>query len=65
MTAHELEGAEAVEFFGVTLRGYVARLPWFGRAFARLLFGLVGREVLDDPERAAAARPVFELTLAA
>ena len=64
VTARELEGAEAVEFFGVTLRGFVARLPWFGRAFARFLFGLVGREVLDDPERAARTRPVFELTLA-
>lgn len=65
VTARELEGAEAVEFFGVTLRGYVAQLPWFGRAFARFLFGLVGREVLEDPEQAAATRPVFELTLAA
>jgi deazaflavin-dependent oxidoreductase (nitroreductase family) len=64
VTARELEGAEAVEFFAVTLRGFVARLPWFGRAFARFLFGLVGREVLDDPECAATTRPVFELTLA-
>jgi len=62
VTARELEGAEAVEFFGVTLRGYVARFPWFGRAFARLLFGLVGKEVLDDPQLAATTRPVFELT---
>ena len=49
INARELEGEEAVEFFGVTLPGYVARFPWFGRAFARLLFGLVGKEVLDDP----------------
>src|SRR5450432_251554 len=63
VTARELEGAEAVEFFGVTLRAYVARFPWFGRAFARFLFGLVGKEVLDDPELAATTRPVFELTL--
>lgn len=62
VTARELEGAEAVEFFGVILPGYVARFPWFGRAFARLLFGLVGKEVLDDPELAATTRPVFELT---
>ena len=65
MTARELEGPEAVAFFGVTLRGYIARFPWFGRAFARLLFGLVGREVLDDPQRAATTRPVFELSLTA
>jgi deazaflavin-dependent oxidoreductase (nitroreductase family) len=62
--ARELDRAEAVEFFGVTLRGYVAQLPLFGRAFARFLFVLVGREVLDDPELAASTRPVFELTLA-
>jgi len=62
VTARELHGPEAVRFFGVTLRGYVARFPWFARAFARLLFGLVGREVLDDPERAAVTRPVFELS---
>jgi hypothetical protein len=62
VTARELEGAEAVEFYRVTLRGYVARFPWFGRAFARLLFGLVGKEVLDDPELAVTTRPVFELT---
>jgi len=62
VAARELEGAEAVAFFRVILRGYVARFPWFGRAFARLLFGLVGKEVLDDPELAATTRPVFELT---
>jgi len=62
MTARELDRAEAVEFFGVTLRWYVARFPWFGRAFARVLFSLAGPEVLDDPERAATTRPVFELT---
>jgi deazaflavin-dependent oxidoreductase (nitroreductase family) len=62
--ARELDQAEAVNFFGVILPGYVARFPWFGRAFARLLFGLVGKEVLEDPERAAQTRPVFELTIA-
>lgn len=60
--AHELDPRAAEEFFGVTLHRYIARFPWFGRAFARLLFGLVGREVLDDPAKAAATRPVFELT---
>ena len=59
--ARELPREEAVAFFDATLRGYIARFPWFGRAFARLLFGLVGPEVLDDPARAAVTRPVFEL----
>lgn len=62
VAARELDGPEAVDFYGTTLRQYVARFPWFGRAFARLLFGLVGPEVLDDPARAAVTRPVFELT---
>lgn len=62
--ARELTRPEAVEFFGRTLPGYIGRFPWFGRAFARLLFGLVGREVLEDPQRASETRPVFELTAA-
>ena len=62
--ATELDPAAAEEFFGVTLRAYVARFPWLGRAFARVLFGIVGPEVLDDPKKAAATRPVFELTSA-
>jgi deazaflavin-dependent oxidoreductase (nitroreductase family) len=62
VTAHELSREEAAEFFGVTLRNYIARFPWFGRAFARLLFGIVGEEVLDDPGKAAETRPVFDLT---
>jgi len=60
--ATELDRAAAEQFFGVTLLGYVARFPWFGRAFARVLFGLVGPEILSDPAKAAATRPVFELT---
>jgi deazaflavin-dependent oxidoreductase (nitroreductase family) len=60
--AHELDHAEAIAFFGTTLPAYIKRFPWIGRAFARLLFGLVGPEVLDDPEKAAATRPVFELS---
>lgn len=62
VTAHELDPAEALTFFGTTLPAYIARFPWFGRAFARLLFGLVGPEVLNDPAQAAANRPVFELS---
>jgi hypothetical protein len=39
----------------------VAGLPRIGRGFARVLFSLAGPEVLDDPEKAATTRPVFEL----
>jgi hypothetical protein len=39
----------------------VSSLPWFGRLFARILFGTAAPEVRDDPERAALTRPVFEL----
>jgi deazaflavin-dependent oxidoreductase (nitroreductase family) len=63
--AHELTQTEAEAFYGETLRGYIAKLPAFGRVFARLLFGAVGREVLDDPQKAALTHPVFELTAAA
>jgi deazaflavin-dependent oxidoreductase (nitroreductase family) len=64
VNATELDPAAAEEFFGVTLYRYIDHFPWFGRVFARLLFGLIGREVLEDPARAAATRPVFELTAA-
>ena len=56
--------ALATKFFGETLPTFVRRLPWFGRGFARLLFGLVGPEVLGDPARAAETRPVFEIRAA-
>jgi deazaflavin-dependent oxidoreductase (nitroreductase family) len=65
VTARELDQAEAVEFFGKTLPGYIARFPWVGRKFADVLFGFVGPQVLDDPHKAAQTRPVFELTTAA
>jgi deazaflavin-dependent oxidoreductase (nitroreductase family) len=61
VTADELDRAVATTFFRETLPAFVARLPWFGRVFARILFRLVGPELLGDPERAAATRPVFEL----
>jgi deazaflavin-dependent oxidoreductase (nitroreductase family) len=60
--SHELNRAEAEDFFGRIIPAYIGRFPWFGRAFARLLFGMVGPEVLNDPARAAETRPVFELT---
>jgi deazaflavin-dependent oxidoreductase (nitroreductase family) len=63
--ATELDPAAAEEFFGVTLHRYIAHFPWFGRVFARMLFGVVGPEVLNDPAKAAATRPVFELTTTA
>ena len=59
--AIELDQVAATRFFAETLPSFIGRLPWFGRGFARLLFGLVGPEVLADPVRAAATRPVFEM----
>ncbi len=63
VTARELAPDEAVAFYR-GLPAIVRRYPWFGRAFAKALFGLVGPEVLQDPEAAAARHPVFELTAA-
>ncbi|HYU50202.1 MAG TPA: nitroreductase family deazaflavin-dependent oxidoreductase [Candidatus Limnocylindria bacterium] len=62
--AHALTREEALVFYRDTLPGYVATLPWFGRAFVRLLFRLAAPAVTGDPARAAATRPVFELRLA-
>ncbi len=61
VTARELDRAAATAFFRETLPGFVAGLPWVGRLFARVFFGIVGPELLNDPDRAAATRPVFEL----
>jgi len=61
MTAIELDTAAGERFYGETLRAYIARFPWFGRAFVRVFFRLVGPELANDPERAAALHPVFEL----
>ena len=60
--AIELDRAAAIDFFARTLPGYVARLPLAGRFFAGILFRVAAPEVLNDPARAAATRPVFELT---
>ena len=59
--AIELDRVAATDFFARTLPGYVARLPLVGRLFAGILFRLAAPEVLRDPARAAATRPVFEL----
>lgn len=61
VTATELDRSAAMAFFGRTVPGYLARFPWLGRAFLRALFALVAPQILGDPARAAASRPVFEL----
>ena len=61
VSARELGPEEAMSFFGQTLPAYVASLPWIGRRFGRILFRIAAPEILDDPDRAAATRPVFEL----
>jgi deazaflavin-dependent oxidoreductase (nitroreductase family) len=61
IVARELEPAEAIDFYARILPTYIARLPWFGRLFARILFAAMAPEVRSDPERAAITRPVFEL----
>jgi len=62
--ARELSRDEATLWFRDVFQPYVARLPFAGRLFGRAFFRLVGPEFLGDPERAAATRPVFELTSA-
>jgi hypothetical protein len=59
--ARELDWTEAIDFYARTLPTFTARLPWFGRLFARILFVAAAPEIRNDPERAAVTRPVFEL----
>ena len=59
--AVELSRSDAIRFYGETLPTFITRLPLIGRIFGRLLFGLIGPEVLNDPVRAAELHPVFEL----
>jgi deazaflavin-dependent oxidoreductase (nitroreductase family) len=57
--ARELSHDEATEFFGTTLKPYVAGIP-FG--MGRVLLGVLGAgDIFKDPARAATHRPVFEL----
>ncbi len=57
VTATELSRAEAAAFFVEVLDPYVR-----GLRIGRFLLGLLGaRDILDDPQGAAARRPVFEL----
>ena len=62
VTARELDPEAARAFFGTTIPGYIARFPAAGRLFLRGLFRLVAPDLLTDPDKAAATRPVFELT---
>ena len=61
VTAHELSPDEATTFYAEQLPRYIAHFPAIGRLFGRLLFGAVAPEILNDPAKAAATRPVFEL----
>ncbi len=60
--AAELTPGAAIAFYRDTLPAFVRSLPWFGRAFVRVLFAVADPAVLRDPEAAAARHPVFELT---
>jgi len=62
--SRELDRDEATTFYGRTMPEYIAAFPWFGRAFARVFFSIVGPEFANDPERAAELHPVFELRAA-
>jgi deazaflavin-dependent oxidoreductase (nitroreductase family) len=59
--ATELRGDDALGFFRDLLPSFIGRFPVIARGFARILFGLMAPEILGDPVRAAATRPVFEL----
>ena len=61
VAAAELDRNDAIAFYRDELPGFIAAFPLIGRGFARVLFGLVAPELLNDPERAAATHPVFEL----
>ena len=61
VTAHELDETEARAFYGELLPAYIAHFPRLGRVFGRILFGAVAPEILNDPAKAPATRPVFEL----
>jgi len=62
VVARELDEADRVRFFGVTLPAYVGRLPLVGRLFAKVFFPLAAPDIVGDPAIAAAHHPVFELT---
>jgi deazaflavin-dependent oxidoreductase (nitroreductase family) len=60
--AVELDRAAATAFYRESVGSYVAQLPRFWRLVVPALMRLIDAgDVLSEPERAAAARPVFEL----
>jgi deazaflavin-dependent oxidoreductase (nitroreductase family) len=61
VSATELDPVAARTFFAETIPGYVARFPRIGQAFLRALFRFVAPDLLTDPDKAAATRPVFLL----
>ena len=61
VTATGLDREGSIHFYRDLLPAFLHRLPWLGRVVGRLFLGLIARDVLFDPERAAANRPVFEL----
>jgi deazaflavin-dependent oxidoreductase (nitroreductase family) len=62
VTATELDRVASAAFYRDRMPSVVDRLPGVGRWLLRGLFRLIAPELLDDPERAAAKRPVFELS---
>ncbi|MEO5704289.1 MAG: nitroreductase family deazaflavin-dependent oxidoreductase [Candidatus Limnocylindrales bacterium] len=64
VTARELEPVASLAFFDSTMPAFIRRLPRVGRASAAVLFRFIAPDILRDPARAAAARPVFELIAA-
>jgi deazaflavin-dependent oxidoreductase (nitroreductase family) len=64
VSAAELDPAAARAFYADTLPGFIAGFPWLARVFAGVLFRAIAPDILRDPVRAAATRPVFELKAA-
>jgi hypothetical protein len=62
VTTRELDRDNAVRFYREDLPRSIRNFPWYGRAFAKVFFGLVGPELANDPELAAERHPVFELS---
>jgi deazaflavin-dependent oxidoreductase (nitroreductase family) len=65
VTARELIRDDATSFYREDLPRFIQNFPWYGRAFAKVFFGLVGPELANDPGLAAEKHPVFELSPAA
>jgi hypothetical protein len=61
VSAAELSTDEAEAFYRDALPPYIAGLPLFLRALTIALLRSGSPDILDNPERAAQTRPVFEL----